>query len=472
MKEGRIKTDWASLSLAHDGNAVVCMKCNGVPRCIRFDSLEQLKQAIDSKTMLVKKWAVAVPRSLCILKPLALPASDLAEAANMIEFELPSLVPLPPDEIVYGCTVLSKQDNILNVLVCIVKLNTLDEHLKPYRAIGIEPRRITLNSLAIQNWFNTMNADTSGPKISALVNKHRCVVLTCINGNFHKANELTLSGGDVTISSREIVHEILNERGELPPSLKKEITVLCAGAKEYVSEVENLFRLISHDSAVSHKVDVVPNPGIACYTGDGECEYDGDNLCYEAIVATGLLELAVNSKLPYSNLLPQQYVRRYQQKTLLFNYLLTGSLSLVLILLSWLCLVAMNWRIERMSRTIESQIAPIEHIASSVDSKRQRVKAIQKQLSNRGQITQVVEELYRYTPRTISISELRFTSKHSGASIEIKGQADLLANAFEYTDAMGKADLLDKIQIVNAQQIPRPGGSVVEFKAHCVIRSD
>ena len=122
-----------------------------------------------------------------------------------------------------------------------------------------------------------------------------------------------------------------------------------------------------------------------------------------------------------------------------------------------------------MAHKVQVQIDPIEHIASSVDSKRQRVEAMQKQLSNRGQITQIIEELYRYTPKNISISELRFTSKHSGASIEIEGQADLLANAFEYADAMRQADLLDEIQIVNAQQIPRPGGSIVEFKAHCII---
>ena len=125
-----------------------------------------------------------------------------------------------------------------------------------------------------------------------------------------------------------------------------------------------------------------------------------------------------------------------------------------------------------MSRMIESQITPIEHTASTVDSKRQRVSAIQKQLSNRGQITAVIDELYRYTPRAISLSELRFVSGHSRASIEIKGQADALSTAFDYTEAMSKAELLSSIQILNAQQIPRPGGSVVVFKAHCGIQDD
>ena len=470
MKPTIIKTEWASLSLAEDGNAIVCAKCNGTPRCVRFDSLEQLKQAIDKKKISVKKWAVAVPRSSCILKPLTLPASDLAEAGKMIEFELSSLVPLPVDEIVYGSTLLNEQDNMLNVLVCILKLSTLNEHLKPYKAIGIEPHRITLNSLAIQSWFNTTSTVASEPAIIALVSEHSCTVQTCINGNFHKANELTLAGRDITASSHEIVQEILHQREELPTLLKKTTVFLLAGAEQCVSEVKNLFCL--HDRTVANRVSTVPNPRILYHTVDGKSENDGDKFGCEAIEAAGLLELAANSRLPYSNLLPQQYAKRHKQKALLFRYLLTGSLSFVLVLLAWSCLAAMNWRTERISRTIESQIAPIEQTASAVDSKRQRVKAIQRQLSNRGQITAVIDELYRYTPKAISISELKFVSKPSGASIEIKGQADLLSTAFDYTDAVSKAELLSGIQIVNAQQIPRPGGSVVVFKAYCDIQND
>jgi len=472
MKIMTIKTEWASLSLAEDGNVIVCAKCNGTPCCVRFNSLEQLKQAIEKKKVSAKKWAVAVPRSLCILKPLTLPAKDLAEASKMIEFELFSLVPLPADETVYGTTFLNKQDNMLNVLVCILKLNTLKGHLEPYRAIGIEPHSIILNSLAINFWFNTTGPFAIKSAIIALVNKHNCAVQTCINGNLHKANELTLASQDISASSHEIVGEILQQREELPTLLKKTTVFLIAGEDEYVSEVKNLLCSVPNDPTITNKVSVFPNPRIIYHTGDHKSKDDVDRFSFEAIIAAGLFELAANLKLPYSNLLPQQFAKRYKRKALLFRYLLTGSLSFVLILLVWLCFVAANWRIERMSRVLKYQIAPIEHTAGAVDSKRQCVNAIQRQLSNRGQITAVIEEFYRYTPKTISISEMTFVSKYSGASIEIKGQADLLSAAFDYTEAMSKAELLNKIQIVNAQQIYRPGGSVVVFKAYCDIQSN
>lgn len=470
MKERKIKTDWASLTVTGQGQAVVCVECAGTARCLQFSSLDELRKALYSKKIAVKKWAVAVPRSLCILKPLTVPASDMAEVAKMLAFELPSLVPLPPNEIVYGCTLLNKQDNMLKVLVCILKLSVLNEYLGPYEAIGIEPRRITLDSLAVQNWFSAAGEVTSNTKTSVFVEKQRCIVLTCINGDFHMTDEGYLSEGQVEISSQEVVDEILSRQDQLPASVREKTAILLAGAKECTSEIESLLRA-ALGKAGYEKVRIVESPQIACCQS-GDDDRDGNGFSFEAIVTTGLFGLAVNSKLPYSNLLPQEYRKRARQKASLYNYLLTGLLSLLFILLLWLSLITMNWRIEKRSRMIERQIAPIEYIASTVESKRQRIKAVRKQISNRGQVAKILEELYRYTPRTISISELRFVSRHDGASIEIKGQADVLSNAFEYVNAVSQADLLGMIQIVNAQQVPRPGGSVVEFKADCVVRND
>ena len=472
MKSLIIKTEWASLCLADDGNVIVCAKCNGTPRCVRFNSLEQLRQAINEKKLLVRKWAVVVPRSSCILKSIAMPASDLDEASRMIEFELPSLVPLSSDETVYGSTLLSRQDNVLNTLVCILKLHTLEEHLKPYRAIGIELHRITLSSLAIQCWFKATGPETSKSLVCALMNKHRCAVQTCIDGNLSRANELTLAGRDAIASSHEIVGEMLRQRDELSPSLKETSVFLLAGTEEWISEVKNLLCSVLPESDVAEKVSVVPNPRVQYHASDAKSDDDGDRFAWEGIVAAGLLDLAVHAKLPYSNLLPKQYARRHRQKALLFRYLRTGCLSLVLILMVWLCLVAMKWRTERISYDIESQIAPIEHTADTVDRKRQRVSVIREQVSNRGRITAIIDEIYKYTPKAISLSELRFVSRRGGASIEIKGQADLLSTAFSYTDAMSKAELLSNLQIENAQQIPQPGGSIVVFKAYCDIRYD
>ena len=473
MKAVAIKAEWASLNLADDDSVVVCAKRNGTTDCVRFDSLNQLKQAIGHRKVSVKKWAVTVPQSSCILKPLALPASNLNEAFKMIEFELPSLVPLPVDEIVYGCSLLDDQGSMLNVLVCIVKLSVLSDYLEPYRAIGIKPNMIVCDSLAIQSWFNTRGAAGSKVVISVLLNELSCVIQACADGNFHKARELTFSGEAIAESSREILEEISRQARELPAPQEGATEVLLAGSREHVSAVDDALRSFQDGSAALRKVTVVPTPTVVHCNDEGKYEGAGDKYGCDAVVAAGLLEIATSSSLRHSNLLPREVARQHKRKALLLKYLSTASVFLVLIMSVWLYLVTVNWRIGRLSLVIESQIAPIEHISSGVESKRRRVRAVQRQLSGRGQITQIIGELYKYTPEGISISELMFRSKPAGASIDIKGQADSLSTAFDYTQAVTKAKSLHRMQIVNAQQIARPdGASIVEFKAYCTIQDD
>ncbi|UCG49933.1 MAG: hypothetical protein JSU94_09140 [Phycisphaerales bacterium] len=470
MKKVRTRTEWASLGLAQDNTVVVCTKSNGGASCTRFESIDQLKQAIDSKRIAAKKWAVTVPRSLCILKTVTLPASDPAEAANMIPFELPSLVPLSIDEIVYGCSVLNKQDNMMSLLVCILKLSTLDEHLAPLRAVGIEPRRITLDSLAIQNWFNNVGQLAPAPVISVLVDSGHYGIQMSVNGHFQGANEMTVPVGELENSAREIMQEILHQRDQLPEPHTQAVGVLLAGNEKYTSEIKNLLESAGTVAPSPLEVSILPNPNITRFAPTEDLKSGDGQSITEAVVATGLLDMALGSKLPYTNLLPQKYVRQYQKRTALFNHVLTASLSLAVILLIWLYLCALNWRIEKTCRIIQSKIAPIRDIAVSVDSKHQRVKAIQRQLSNRGQIARIVEELYKYTPKSVSINNLAFISEQNGAVITSKGQAEDLSAIFQYMEAVRDAKLLNKLDIPSTNQIKRGAKSIDTFTAKCNIQ--
>jgi len=217
---------------------------------------------------------------------------------------------------------------------------------------------------------------------------------------------------------------------------------------------------------------------VVATTGPQVVAYDGDSLSadeyctLEALAAQGLLHLAESCQLPESNLLPVDYQRKQKRRTLLINSIGALVLSLASLVLLWLCLAAANWRIQWAYEPIESEIAPIQHIARSVESKRQQVTAVQQQLSSRGQIMQILTDLYEHTPKEVSLSRLVFVTKPTGATVEIKGQADTLSNAFDYAEVMRKATLLNELQIENAQQVPRPGGSIVEFKAFCVIKDN
>lgn len=465
-----IKTTWASLNLSEAGQVIVCVKGNGAPHCIHFDSLERLAQALSHRTLVVHKWAVAVPRDLCILKPTSLPAADLDEAAAMVEFEIPSLVPVPADEVVYGCTVTGRQGNLLNVLVYIVKTDALERYLEAYRSAGIEARRVAPDVLAIHTWFLAAGGPLNGPSVFVLAGPSFCRILTSNERNFQSSRMLHL-GRDPADSAPEIAREVLG-RGREISTPQDRITVVLAGPPDLVSCIETQLR--SGDGAdAAMDVTLVRGPQISRYFPEDETR-DGDGgQIAECVIAAGLLELSAGTKPCYTNLIPRGYLVKEQRKILLARGVRVGIMSVLLISLAWACLGAASRRLDQACGIIQAQIAPIEKVAGGVDRKRQRLRAIQRQLSNRGRIAEAVTELYEYTPGEISISELNVAWKQGAMSIDIKGQAELLPTAFEYTEAVRESKLLRAMQIANAQQIPRAqGGSIVEFKASCSVPED
>jgi len=467
MKFDRIKTEWASLRLTPEGHAIFCTKSGDSTSCIYFETSERLKQAIDKKKIVVKNWLISVPNSYCITKSLELPADNLNEASRMLEFELASLVPIPLEEIVYGCTLIKCRDSLSSVLVYILKVTAVEDILEPYRAIGIQPGKVMVDSSALNSWFNA-NEKNTGPAINILFENSRYTILTSMDGSLRTIEETNFLDSENKRVKEQLANEVFYLKHELSGLAQGQIVVRIVASKEDIREIQKLLNMDSNENI--SKTNVLQYPDLVFWEEKTECQID--KLHYDTIVANGLLRGIKEPGFKYLNLLPKKILKKAQQKKLLINYVTTGVLLMFLVLSLWLNFVVMNWRVVRACHKIKAQIAPIEHIATSVESKRQCVKAIQKQLSNREQISRIFTELYEYSPKFISISELKFRSRTDEATINIKGQAKSLSNAFEYSDVMKETELLNSIQIINAQQIPRPGGSIVEFKADCLVRSN
>lgn len=463
--EKRISAVWASLNWTQDGSIVICVKRDEGSLCLRFESADQVKQAIHHKNLIVKKWAISIPRELCILKTLSLPASNLDEATKMLEFELPSLVPISPEEIIYSCLPLTEEKNSLTILACIVKRIYIDQRLDLCKSMGIYPNHVLLDSLAIQQGFAVAGNVKEDKQILVLCDRSRATILVHANGFFHKANTIVNESRETYVGN--IASTVLQYKQGLDDMSKAGSAFVFAGSDELFSTLKSQMSISSNK-----KFDCelqVPMPGVVDY--NNWQNHDSTEVCCGAFVAAGLLEVADSENFAYFNLLPQEYLKRISNKVALFNSALTGGLAIILLFVFWLCLVTANWRIERACNIIKSEIAPIKGIAGRIGAKKEQVKAFEGQVSNRGFILKALQEFYKYTPNTISLSELRFSNKASGMKINISGQADILSNAFDYTEAVEQATLLNKLNIENAQQITRPGGkSVVEFKAECTIK--
>ena len=314
MKSARIKTEWASVVITQDDNAIVCLQPNGAPECLWFSSADELGQAISDKKLCVKKWSVAVPRNDCIVKSVALPASDLAEAAKMMAFELASLVPLPIDELVYGCTLVKKHENTLTVLVYILRLSTLDKVLEPYRSRGIEPSNIVPDSLAIQTWFENELPVAAGTSLSAFVDSDRCTLLSSINGCLQSIDDLSWSSDNEDLRYGNLVREVRQHSAELSGRNGHPVTLALGGLGHYTGKLKDeLQTTYDAPQAVRSQVHVAPNPTSICHPFNGQPDRSA-NFLYECATTSGLHCLASQMQHPLANLMPADYLRKQQKK--------------------------------------------------------------------------------------------------------------------------------------------------------------
>lgn len=448
------KTKWASVRITPAGSVILCLKSANSLSCLYFENTEQFIKAIRKRQIHVKNWVVSVPDSLCITKSIELPATDMDQAYRMLEFELSSYLPLPAEELVYGCVPVSRNEGLLKVLVYILKVKTLESILTKFKFVGIKPSKVIVDSVAVQSWFGwDRNSDTS--QINILFAKENLFVSAAKDGNFQRYEEISLKNGNLK-SQREHITDEINHLAADKQSILK-----IAAKTDIHPEIKDWF------DKNYNNIEFLELPQLESFVKGPSPEKD---CTVESVITQGLVKVAEDSDFMFLNLLGRKALKRDEQKQLITNAVATVVLGVLLVFCMWLNFAVTNWRIQRACQRVTKEIAPIKHIAVDVESKRQKVKAIQAQLFNRQQISKIFSQLYKYSPKEISISHMSYSSKTNAASVNIKGQADTLSCAFEYSDAMKDSELLNNIQIINAQQIPRPGGSVVEFKAECTIR--
>ncbi len=170
------------------------------------------------------------------------------------------------------------------------------------------------------------------------------------------------------------------------------------------------------------------------------------------------------------NLLLPEKLAEIEKKQLLGRAVVLGITVFVFGLLIWLVFFFLNLRFERSRDYFLSQIEPVKYIAVDIDTKKHQIHAIEKHSADKGVIMGIMSELYKFTPKGISVDNLKVMRTDSQMKLTIKGRAEKLSNAFGYTEAVRESKILKSLNIENAQQIPVPGGkSVVEFRAECLV---
>ena len=210
------KPRWASVKITSSDSAIVCLSS-----CLYFENIGQLAEAIKKRQIRAKHWVISIPDRLCIQKTIELPALSMEQAYKMLEFELSSHLPLPAEELVYGCVPVSKNGNLIKVSVYILKIKSLKGILAKFKSIGIRPARVMVDSIAAQRWFNQ---DGKNAEITLLFGKDNLSLFAAKDGSLQRQEEISFRGSGLEGKREHITEQVNHLAAEItvdkPPVLK------------------------------------------------------------------------------------------------------------------------------------------------------------------------------------------------------------------------------------------------------------
>jgi Tfp pilus assembly PilM family ATPase len=98
---------------------------------------------------------IALPRNAAHVQFLKLPGSVEENLQATLGYEIDKYTPFPPDDIYFDYHVVQRipEKNILNVLLIIIKKESIDYHLNLLSKINVRPRGIELTTTALYNMF-------------------------------------------------------------------------------------------------------------------------------------------------------------------------------------------------------------------------------------------------------------------------------------------------------------------------------
>jgi len=465
-----VKADQAAVVPYEGGGFITSVRQNEGTACFWFDSLDEIHQARVAGQLQIRQWIVALPDRLCILKSLSLPAADMQEAARMVEFELPSVIPLPLEELAYGCTPVDHSANMLTVLVYILKLKALDHFLQPFREAGLSPRHVIPHSLAVHAWFQGRIPAVSPRSVSTWIGPHRGWVMPCRQGHLAGVESVGWSSKAAEASAEQIAARIQTCCRTLADPPGDPVQCVLGASDGQSMLVKQVLETRSLLRGCAAETVVVTSPETAPVRWSDRRPYADGHTGYEQIVAVGALNGVTGPEYVHANLLPAREIARQQRRYRLRQTAVTGGLIAIVCLLMTAVFWCSNWRIRRACRSLEAAIAPIEDLAQDVDSKRQRIEAVTRQFRDRGMILAVFQDLLELTPPAVTISHLNFETGHAQTTtLRIRGQSDT-ATAIEYPAVLQKARFLRDIKTDRIGEINRAGAeNLAEFQFRCTI---
>jgi hypothetical protein len=413
----------------------------------RYQAFLLDKQAASHHKTDRKAWkksivVVWLPKSKYLTKTLDIPQVQPDELATVLKLEAEAQLPADYGSIEIGYTPLvgHEENGCRSYWVYICQKEVLGQCLSELSAYSLVPQMILSSSVCWQQFFRQY------PDFNAVAVP---VDENCIEVSFPDTQGRLVTRSVFAIQWEGAENQIIGCIGSvLGPHfvVEKDFTIGWFAPDQSVETNNGLIRFrylpdIMRYSILKEEALIRQHPG-------------------PMLTANLLLQDSFRGIESTENLVPSEWLKRFQIHRLYWKTAM-GFLAILLgLVIVFSALQISIYRYEQINKQLQSKIERIQQEGLYAGKQIDQLKAVHSALKTHNDFNDMLLGLYEATPSGVTYSHIELMRT---GEVVLRGNSPSLSSLFLLPERLEKQTLFERVQLVDAGQTNRSGGSIAEF---------
>jgi Tfp pilus assembly PilM family ATPase len=468
-----IGSDWLKIAqkdLSKNGKAfyhIKLVKLAQIKESIASELADSFRQLKLNKQNVV----VYIPRHLVTVRMLALPATDPKEISDMLDLQVGKQTPYAREEIIYAHKIMETgSTGYTQVMLAIVARNIIHERMDALLKAGLIVKRVAISSEGVLNWF-------CGAYPAAMKSQSsQAILLIDIDSNY---SDFIVTSRGRMVFTRNILIGANHLTQETGGRYEKFLVELKLSLERYHGEEKNIEITKAYLSGSGPNIKgldgiLSAGMGIGVENADPLKDLPSQSVIENAqdenlkfVSMTQLLGVTLDDKEPFMDLTPneqkvQNVMERKTEQLTLMGILIAAIVTGI----SFLCLTNVHTQNAYLAK-LKKTISRIASEAGEIDKMRVAIDRVEERLDSRGSSLDCIEEIYKLTPREISLTDIDIDEKHA---VVLKGYGSAMSDVFKYVKMLEGSDIFENVKTAYTRLKNDKDAKFSEFEINCAYQ--
>lgn len=432
-----------------------------------------LEEAISKifKEMKLEKHSIItfIPRHLTNVRILELPSTDPKEINDMVNLQLGKQTPYSKEEIVSAHDIIDTgREGYIKVMLVIARRNIVSERVETLEKSGLAVEKVALSSEGVLDWFSI------GYESAIKQYYSQAFAIIDIDSNYSDfmvirkekmvfSRNIFIGANNLTEDKSQWQDKLVEELGRSLERYRNEekgtkiVRIFLAGAARNIGGLDAF--LGSKLDIPAETTDPVRNIRIKKNIGilpDETCKLISSSALYGMALAGGVPDLDLTP--------PEAKIHRMMEEKRKSLTVMGAMFALIAMVLSSILLTDIYNKSIYLNK-LKKNISKIEKTADEVRRMRMRIDLVEKRLDARGTSVNVLNEIYKLTPKEIYYNNVVLEEKKQAV---LKGRANAMSDVFRFVTTLENSPYFKNAKTTYTTTKMEEGVEYADFEIICM----